>query len=169
MPESLKNQNKNIQILTFALADHVMAFNVYDLAAVTRLLDITPVPRSADFFEGMINLRGKLAPVISLRKLFQFPHKEPDRKTCLIAAKGQEHTICFMVDSVDKFILVENEKLEKTPDLFFDKYIKNVYKDGKRLISILNAQKLIDAKEIKNIIDKKADTNLLMPKDETGE
>ncbi len=149
------NEIKKHQILAFELADHQMGFNSTDVSAVTRLLTITPLTGSADFFVGLINLRGQLTPVIDLRSLFKFSSKEPDDQTCLIAVKGEGHTLCVMADRFPALLTIETDHLEKPPVILFDRFIETVYKKDEKLILILDTRKLVDPEEIQEIMTTK--------------
>jgi len=151
------------QILSFQLADHQMAFYVSEVSAILRVPEITAVARSADFFEGMINLRGQLTPVIDLRVLFGFPKIDVSPRTSLIAVKGNGFTLCVMVDAMPKLKKIDAEKLAPPPEIMFSRFIDTVYKMNEKLILILHAKKLVDPVEIKNIIDGKEKITLLKP------
>lgn len=142
-----------LQVLTFRLDQHIFAFKTEHLVAVTRMLPITPVARSADFFFGLINLRGKLVPVIDLRSLFFLPQLEDTRTTRLIAVKSGENAICVRVDCIEGFLQVSTNKLEPPPDILFDQYISTVYKQEKELVLILNNHKLVDKEEVKKVVE----------------
>ncbi|MBF0289260.1 MAG: chemotaxis protein CheW [SAR324 cluster bacterium] len=162
----LKNQQKEIQILVFQLAEHFFSFDMKDLSAVTRVLAITPVARSADFFEGLINLRGRLTPVIDLRSLLMLPKKAHDANTRLLALKGDGYQLCVLVDSVYSVIKADSSLLEEPPEILFSEYIKTVYKKNDKLILILNAHKLVDAEEVKSIIQARGKDKLIVTEEE---
>ncbi len=147
--------NEKCQILTFKLANHQMAFKTSDISAVTRLLEITSVARTIDFFEGIINLRGELTPVINLRALLHFPKKENDMQTCLVAVKGDGFTFCVTVDQMPTMMTIETKGLEPPPSILFDRYIESVYKADENLTLIFNAKALVDPYELKGIMMEK--------------
>lgn len=139
-------------ILLFKVDQYLFALEIYCLVAVTRILEITPVARTADFFCGLINLRGKLTPVIDLRKLFLFEDKPRDKKTRLITIKSNGHYIAIVVDQVNGFKIVPESSLEEAPEIMFDQFIKSVSKLDDQLILILNETKLINKEEIEAIV-----------------
>ncbi len=163
--ELLKNQQQEMQILVFELAEHLFAFEMKDLSAVTRVLEITPVARSADFFEGLINLRGRLTPVIDLRSLLMLPRKEYDTTTRFLALKGEGYQLCVAVDSVHSVLKADPGLLEEPPEILFSEYIKTVYKKDEKLILILNAHKLVDAEEVKSIIQARENKRMILPEE----
>ena len=74
------------KFLTFALGQESYAIHILKVREIIRLPDITPIPRMPDYVKGVINLRGKVIPVIDLRVRFQFPKAEFNERTCLIVA-----------------------------------------------------------------------------------
>lgn len=158
-------KNNEFQVLIFDLGKHPFAINVNDLVAVTRLLEITPIARTADFFEGLINLRGQLTPVINLRLLFMSPPKEPDNETRLLAVKGEGVNFCLVVDKLEGFMNFSPENLESPPEILQNRFIETVYKTEEKLISVLNTKKLVNADEIKQFIASRSDLSLVVPQE----
>ena len=150
--EKTTQTSQECQILTFKLADHKMGFMSSDVSAVIRLITITPLARTADFFAGMINLRGHLTPVIDLRSLFKLPVREPDAQTCLIAVKGKGHPLCVISDRFPALIKIETKRLEEPPEILFDQFVETVYKMDEELTLILNARKLVNPEQIREIM-----------------
>ena len=140
------------QILTFDIAEHQMAFNVSDVVVVTRALKITSVVKSVGFFEGMINLWGKLTPVINLNIMFGFADRKSHGENYLIAVKAKKNIICILLEHMPKLKHIQAENLEAPPEIMLDQYVETVYKKDDSLIMILNAEKLVDPDEIKQLI-----------------
>lgn len=162
---SQKEEKQTFQILVFRLGEHLFAFKMLDLRVVSRLLDTTPVARAANFFKGLVNLRGSLSPVIDLRALFLLPEKEADSQTRLLSVWGGGSYLSFIVDSIYKVISVSSEQLEPPPGILFDEFIETVYKQNEKLILILNSKKLVSQDEIKTIIEARGKPSLLLPED----
>lgn len=157
------SEQTQTQVLVFELADHLFGFNMLDLSAVTRILEITPVARAADFFEGLINLRGKLTPVIDLRAMFLMPKKEVDSRSRLLALKGEGYELCVKVDAVQRVLQLDSQKLEPPPEILYNEYIQTVYKIDEKLILILDSKKLVNPEEVKNIIENREKTRMILP------
>ncbi|MGK5095333.1 chemotaxis protein CheW [Deltaproteobacteria bacterium TL4] len=160
---------QKLHVLVFEVDKHLFAFNILDLVAITRLLEITPVAQTADFFAGLINLRGRLTPVINLRLLFQLPPQPVDQRTRLITVKGAGSPLAFVVDQLQGFSYLETENLEEPPDILFNQFIKTVYKAHEKLIIILDTRKIIDAEEIKKVILTRGCPKLMLSEEEPND
>ncbi|MBF0239251.1 MAG: chemotaxis protein CheW [SAR324 cluster bacterium] len=140
------------RILIFGIGELRFGVNILDLMMISRCIRVTPVARSADFFEGLVNLRGTLSPVINARRLFRFPVQASTRASRLLALKAEKGVICLTVDWIEGFMNVETLNLEKPPEVMSNPYIQSVFKNGAQLTLILNTRKLINTEEIQQII-----------------
>lgn len=156
------------QILVFELHQHCFAFEVVDMQAVTRMLEVSPAPRTADFFEGMINLRGQLTPVINLRKLFFFPDQPFDANTRMLAIKGDGHGLVVLADRLTGVLRVPVNALAPPPEMLSNPFIKSVYKSKRELISILNPCSLLDAQEVRQIMRERSKISLFAESEATN-
>ena len=92
---------------------------------ILGVLDITPVPQTAAFLLGVINLRGKVVPVIDLRSRFGHQFREPEHRTCIVvveAADGEGHSvqISMMADQVNEVLNVPDEDIDPAPTFGVD-------------------------------------------------
>jgi purine-binding chemotaxis protein CheW len=85
------------------------------------LQDITPVPQTPSYLKGVINLRGKVTPVVDLRSRFGFPQKEYDQRTCIIVVQITLETAStlmgIIVDGVSEVLNLSEGEIEDTPKL----------------------------------------------------
>jgi purine-binding chemotaxis protein CheW len=106
--------------LTFSLANEDFGLEIIRVREIIGLQEITPVPRTPDFVLGVINLRGKVIPVIDLRCRFDMPVKEADERTCIIVVEVLPETeavlMGIVVDSVDEVSEIKSDELEATPN-----------------------------------------------------
>ena len=106
--------------LTFFLAGQEFGVEITKVREILRVLDITPVPQTALFLLGVINLRGKVIPVIDLRLRLGHPSREPDERTCIVVVEvrgreGQNVLISMMVDQVNEVLQIAPEEVEPAP------------------------------------------------------
>lgn len=90
------------QYIEFAIEKEQYAIRIQDIHEIIKIQDITEIPNVTPYVKGVINLRGKIVPVISLRILFQLPDKEYTRSTRIIVVHHQEDTVGVIVDRVNK-------------------------------------------------------------------
>jgi len=105
--------------LTFMLAEEEYGLEIMKVREIIGLMDITKLPRTPKFVKGVINLRGKVIPVVDLRLKFGLPETEYTDKTCIIvveiAFQGGTHQMGIIVDEVSEVMNVTSDELEPTP------------------------------------------------------
>ncbi|MDV7389751.1 chemotaxis protein CheW, partial [Arthrospira platensis SPKY1] len=110
---------KSGKYITFTLANEDYGLYILSVKEIIGMMRVTKVPKTPDFVRGVINLRGKIHPVIDLRKRFNLEMKEDDERTPIIIVEvRQENTIQFIgivVDTVSEVINVEKSDIEKAP------------------------------------------------------
>ncbi|MBR1562855.1 MAG: chemotaxis protein CheW [Ruminococcus sp.] len=130
------------QILTFTSNEKLYAFKITDVTDIIEIPEITVIPCTPDYMPGVINLRGKVVPIIDLRKKLGSPDFEYDSKSCIILVeKGvyQAGILCDRVNDVEMVIpaqIAANPVKDSTERYFI------TTSDEKR-ISLLNTRKLI--------------------------
>lgn len=108
--------------LTFRLADEDYGLEILKVREIIGVLDITPVPQTAPFLLGVINLRGKVIPVIDLRLRFMLEYRQPDERTCIIVVEvandiGQRVLTGVVVDQVSEVLNVGADDIEPPPSM----------------------------------------------------
>lgn len=105
--------------LTFCLAGEVYGLEILKVQEIIEMLEITRVPRVPDYVRGVINLRGKVIPVIDLRLKFGMPSQEVSRKTCIIVVRVQRRDAAvimgIIVDEVSEVVEIGAEEIESAP------------------------------------------------------
>ncbi|HRX83783.1 MAG TPA: chemotaxis protein CheW [Phycisphaerae bacterium] len=103
--------------LTFALAREEFGLEILQVREIIRVLDITRVPQTADFLRGVINLRGKVIPVIDLRCRFGLPKTDQTDETCIIVVDtGAQKLTGIIVDAVREVYDIQEENIEPPPE-----------------------------------------------------
>jgi purine-binding chemotaxis protein CheW len=106
--------------LTFALAQEEYGVPVLKVREIIKIMDITAVPRVPAHVKGVINLRGKVIPIIDLRLKFGMPAEDYTERTCIIvvevALDTQRIMLGVIVDSVSEVLHISADEMEETPD-----------------------------------------------------
>ena len=162
MTKSLKNNGNVVkgksdllQLVTFNISNEEFGLDILKVHEINRMLEITRIPGAPEFVEGVINLRGRIIPVIDLRKRFHFEKKEPDKLTRIVVVEIEEKIVGFIVDSVSEVLRLPSNKVEPPPPIVAGieaEYISGVGKLDNRLIILLDLGKLLTSKEV-NLLD----------------
>ena len=111
--------DKEGKYLTFTMADEEYGIGILKIKEIIGMMPITSVPQTPDFVKGVINLRGKVIPVMDLRLRFEMEAIDYTDRTCIIVVEiaGQDGTIQIgiVVDSVSEVLNIEGEDIEDTP------------------------------------------------------
>jgi len=142
--------NKEVlQLVSFNLGQEEYAVDILNVQEINRLVDITSMPNSPFYMEGVINLRGKVIPVINLRKKFGLENREMDSHSRIIVVNVGK-TIGLIVDSVSEVLRLSSDTVEPAPEMIISKcsseYIKGVGKLEDRLLILLDIEKLLNSK-----------------------
>jgi len=136
----------SIQLVGFKLGDEEYAIDVLKIQEIIRLMEITSVPRMDSYILGVINLRGKVIPVVDLRVRFELDRSDFDKKTRIIVVKFEKENIGFVVDEVTEVIRIDKSIIEPTPPLVGavgQEYILGICKYLKRLIILLDIDRVV--------------------------
>lgn len=107
--------------LTFSLGQESYGIEILKVREIIRLPDITPVPQMPDFVKGVINLRGKVIPVLDLRIKFRFATADFNERTCLIVVavklpSNENALVGLIVDVVEEVINIHAQDIEAAPN-----------------------------------------------------
>ncbi len=138
------------QLVIFVLAKEEFACNIADVREVLKMIRITPLPRSLDFVEGVINLRGEVIPVIDLRKRFNLPAVDRTEESRIIIVEVEERMVGLTVDSVSEVIRLSNKQIQEAPNQVAGEQtnlIMGVGKIDERMLIILNLERILTSEE----------------------
>ncbi|MEE9523939.1 MAG: chemotaxis protein CheW [Thermodesulfovibrionales bacterium] len=142
---------KGIQLVVFKIGKEYFGVGIDVIREIVRLPEVTDVPDAPDFLEGMINLRGKIVPVIDLKKRLKLQGGERGKATRVLVTDETDTLAGLIVDSVDEVIRIEPEAVEEPPEMMTAvgvEYITGVAKVDERLIILLDITKMLSAEEI---------------------
>ncbi len=141
------------QMVTFNLGQEEYGVNILQVQEINRMVEITEVPQTEHYVEGIINLRGKVIPIMDLRKKFSMPEKENDNKTRIVVIDVENETVGLIVDGVSEVLRVPAGSLEDAPklvagDYAASDYIQSIVKLEDRLLIYLDLQKIISSSKL---------------------
>ena len=141
--------------LTFTMAEEEYGIGILKIKEIIGMMPITSVPQTPGFVKGVINLRGKVIPVIDLRLRFAMGEKEYNDRTCIIVVEiqGQSGTVIIgiVVDSVSEVLNIKADEIEDTPTFgtrLNTDYILGMAKMAKSVKILLDIDRVLSAKEI---------------------
>ncbi|GAB6095039.1 chemotaxis protein CheW [Desulfatiferula olefinivorans] len=144
--------------LTFSLANEEYGIGILKIKEIIGMLPITTVPQTPDFVKGVINLRGKVIPVIDLRLRFGMQGIEYTERTCIIvveiAGRAATVQIGIVVDSVSEVLNVKGDDIEDTPAFgtrLDTDYIMGMAKLDGGVKILLDIDRVLNAEEISAI------------------
>ena len=139
-----------LQLVSFKIANEEFGIDILNVQEINRMVPITRVPNSPVFVEGIINLRGRVLPVIDLRAKLGLPKKEYDKDTRIVVANIEGKTVGFLVDAVSEVLRIPKSITEAPPEIITginSEYITAVGKLDDRLLILLDLNKLLVEEE----------------------
>lgn len=154
--EKVTTQKENtelIQLVSFKVGKEEFGVDILKVQEINRMLKITQVPNSPVFVEGVVNLRGRIIPVIDLRKRLSIEGKSHDAKTRIVVVDIIGNIVGFIVDEVNEVLRIPKNIIENPPDLVSQidsDFITSVAKLEDRIIILLDLDCLLktDEKEL---------------------
>ncbi|MEK6693532.1 MAG: chemotaxis protein CheW [Nitrospirota bacterium] len=145
---------KNLQLVVFNVGKELYGVGIDSVKEIVRVPDVTEVPDSPEFLEGVINLRGRVVPVIDLRKRLRLNGAERTKSTRVLITGNSGSIVGLLVDSVSEVIKIQPDAIEDPPEMISAigvEYITGVAKIEEKLIIILNIKKVLSVEEMKKI------------------
>ncbi len=151
MNEFQKKQDAELlQLVTFSIGEEEFGVDILKVQEIIRTMEITKVPRAPDFVEGVINLRGKVIPIIDLRRRFGLESRSHDKHTRIIVIEINNMIVGFVVDSVSEVLRIPANTVEPPPPVVAgleSEYISGVGKLEDRLLILLDLDRLLSNEE----------------------
>ncbi|HDQ26521.1 MAG TPA: purine-binding chemotaxis protein CheW [bacterium] len=139
------------KIVGFQLREEEFAFDIMKVVEIIKLKEITEVPTAPSFVEGVINLRGKIVPIIDLRKRFNVDAGSRDKNYRIIIIEIEKKQIAgVMVDGVTKVMNAAEEQVLPPPAGVTEtggRYIEAIIKFGERIVVLLDPAKIFSEEE----------------------
>jgi purine-binding chemotaxis protein CheW len=140
-----------IQLVSFHLDNEEYGVEVLKVREIIRMVNITHMPNTPPFVEGIINLRGKVIPIISMRKRFGLNDAENDHQTRIMIMDVGGELVGFTVDAVSEVIRVSASEIQPSPSVASSgvgqEYIAGVINHGDRLLVLLSLHMMFSNEE----------------------
>lgn len=152
--ENMHGDDNLLQLVTFKIADEEFGVEILAVQEIIRTMQITTVPRAPAFIEGVINLRGKVIPVIDMRKRFGLPLVERDSQTRIIVMELNQKIVGFLVDAVSEVLRIPAATVEAPPPVVAgigSEYIKGVGKLDDRLLILMDLDSLLGKTDLSSV------------------
>jgi purine-binding chemotaxis protein CheW len=138
------------QFVIFHLAEEQYGLEISSVEGIIRLQEIKNIPRSPDYIEGIIHLRGIIVPVIDLRRRFGLPQVKPTKDTRMVVIYMGKTQVGLIVDDVSEVIRVPEDAVEPPPSMVAGAdtaFIRGIAKFENRLITLLNHARILNQNE----------------------
>lgn len=154
-PDQLEMAELAGKYLTFKLGQENYGIEILKVQEIIEILEITNVPRTPDYVKGVINLRGKVIPVVSLRLKFGLEEKEITRTTCIIVVElncgDTQIKMGLTVDEVSEVLEIDGANIEPTPSFGTSvntEFILGMAKVENSVTTLLDIDKVMSEQEI---------------------
>jgi purine-binding chemotaxis protein CheW len=148
--ENKNDSNELLQLVSFKIGNEEFGINILIVQEIIKTVQITKVPNAPVFVEGIINLRGRIIPVIDLRTRLNLEKKVQDKDTRIIVIEISSKTIGFIVDEVNEVLRIPKSITEPPPEMVTSinsDYITAVGKLDDRLITLIDLEKILSNDE----------------------
>jgi len=153
--DTLEDTQKG-KFLTFAVGKEDYGIEIKNVTEIIGIQAITGIPELPPYVKGIINLRGKIIPVMDVRLKFRKESMEYNDRTCIIVIEMMDISIGLIVDNVAEVLNIDDENIVPPPDVktgFHNRYISGIGKVGNSVKLILDCDKLLREDEIEGIIN----------------
>jgi purine-binding chemotaxis protein CheW len=143
-----------LQLVSFKIGEEEFGIDILTVQEINRMLQITKVPNTPEFIEGVINLRGRIIPVLDLRVKLGMTKKSHGKNTRIVVVNLNDRTIGFIVDEVSEVLRIPKNITETPPDLVGgvnSDYITSIGKLEDRLLILLDLDKILSTSEFNQL------------------
>lgn len=166
MAISSLDKNNVSQLVSFRLGTEEYAVDISNVQEIIKMPEITKVPKAPYYVEGVVNLRGNILPIIDTRKRFDMEQFELMGSTRIVVTNLNEMTVGLIVDSVSEVLRIDLRKIDPPPSILIDSsaaYLRGIGKlnNGKRLISILELEKVLQTESFMDEEEEDGDSGKL--------
>lgn len=149
--EAKTGHNELIQLVSFTLSNEEYGVEVLSVREIIRLPDITKMPNTPYFVEGIINLRGKVIPIINLRKRFGLPEIAHSSRTRIMVMDVAGGLVGLVVDAVSEVIRISSEEVQPPPPLISGNvsqdFISGVFNHTDHLLIVMDVGRIFSPEE----------------------
>lgn len=149
---------KSQKHLTFAIGNENYGIPINTVKEIIGMMNITSVPKTPAFIKGVINLRGKIIPIMDLRLKFGLSEREYTERTCIIVVdiqgKSGSRNIGIIVDTVSEVLSINQDDIEKTPQGDIQNegnFIEGMGKMKDKVIMLVDINKILNTEELNQL------------------
>jgi purine-binding chemotaxis protein CheW len=148
-------QDELIQLVSFMLAEEEYGVEVLKVREIIRMPTITKMPNVPHYVEGIINLRGKVIPIISMRRRFNLADSEDSGQTRIIIMDVAGSLTGFVVDAVSEVIRIHSSEIQPPPSMVLSggigqEFITGVFNHAERLLIIMDIDRMFSDNELES-------------------
>ena len=139
--------------LTFRIASEDYGIAIANVTEIIGIQSITEIPEMADYIKGVINLRGKVIPVMDVRLRFKLPPREYDERTCIVVVEIDGTSVGLVVDTVNEVSDIPEDQVEPAPKSKRKggSYIQGIGKIGQEVKILLDINRILYEDELETI------------------
>ncbi len=146
----VRDEPDELQLVTFTIGEEY-GVPISQVQEIIRVGNITKVPNSLPYMEGVVNLRGRVLPVLNLRKRLKLPVSDTSKESRIVVIEAGHKTIGLLVDGVSHVIKVSSEFIERAPEEVMEidtDYITGVCKLRNGLVILIDLERLLKREKI---------------------
>lgn len=154
--------------LTFSLGNEEYGMPILKVKEIIGLMEITHVPQTPEFIKGVINLRGKIIPIMDLRLKFKMPEKNYNERTCIIVVEvlilEAKRLMGIVVDTVSEVVNIQASEIEPPPQYGTKVeagFLTGMGKFKGKVVMLLNIEQIINYEEIINLLNNESKSSLI--------
>ncbi len=143
---TIAGRDEILQFVSFKLGEEEYGVDIQKVQEINRMIQVTAVPNAETHVEGVINLRGKVVPIVNLRVRLGMERRERDKNTRIIVTELKGMVIGFVVDAVNEVLRIPRSVTEPPPSAVVSKggsYVTGVGKLSDRLLTLLDLEELL--------------------------
>ncbi len=168
-PNSNDENSEKGKYMTFKSGNEYFGLAIQYVNEIIQMQEITAIPETEDYIKGLINLRGKVVPVIDVRLRFKQEPQEYNDRTCIIVINVKSSVVGLIVEKIAEVVEINEDNILPPPkighaDKVQNKYVYGIGKVGNAVKLLLDPDKLLNDEDL-SIVEQVNDTNL----DEEGE
>lgn len=135
----------DLQLVTFNIGNEEFGIDIRKVQEINHMITITKIPNAPSYVEGVVNLRGKIIPIVSLRGKLNFPEAPHDKATRILVVEIEGYVLGFIVDSVSEVLRITDATIEPAPSItgaVDTGYIEGVINLQDRILILLDLNRL---------------------------
>ncbi len=143
-------ENELLQLVTFRIGNEEFGFNIFQVREINKMMDVTQIPNSIGAVKGVVNLRGSVIPIVSLREKLGFSELDYTTSTRIIVVEYKNNNIGFIVDEVSEVLRIESSIIESAPEMTANvesAFISGIAKLESRLLILLDLDRILIQEE----------------------